>query len=328
MYRIFMLMIFCACTFLTACTGGATSDSGGNDKIMLVSSNWGDDSLIFTDDILGYTDGDSAAIRAVIGDQTTIDSGGIDSVAVDKKRAVVYLRNSGKISVFENIKSAQGNIAPDRTIRISGENIAGGIAVDSERDIIYVSDAMNYIWILKDASSLDGWVTPSAELSYEVMSLFIDETNDRLYAGADFSKGNAIYVFDSASALVTAASADRTMTFSDDFDPTAIWVDPNSDRLYTCDHGDSAAGNYLFIYENASTMDGAYTVDTDSIARIDAESISLMVDCFDNLYAWPDSATYVRIYSNASSLSGDISGPDRTIYDVVYRGYGIDYLLY
>ena len=75
-------------------------------------------------------------------------------------------------------------------------------------------------------------------------------------------------------------------------------------------------------------MDGTYDPDTDSVARIGEESISLMVDSKNNLYAWPDSATYVRIYSNASSLAGDISAANKTINGVVDRGYGMDYLAY
>ncbi len=331
-YRSFILTVICISTLLTACTGGSTSDSGSavKDQIMLVSGNWGDESLIITDDILGYDDGDTASTRAIIGDQTTISNPDIDSVAVDKNRAVIYLSDAGtdEISVFENMGSAEGNIAPDRTISISGETFRAGLAVDSERDILYAADATSKIWIIKNASTLDGDVTPDAVLSYDVMSLFIDETNNRLYAGADYSAGNKIYVFDGASALATGAAADRTMTFSDNFDPTGIWVDSQSNRLYTCDNVDSGDGNNLFAYENASTMDGAYNVDTDSVARIEAQCISLMVDCFDNLYAWPGSATYVRIYSNASSLSGDITGPDRTIYGVVNNGYGMDYLAY
>ena len=75
-------------------------------------------------------------------------------------------------------------------------------------------------------------------------------------------------------------------------------------------------------------MNGSYDPDTDSAARINVQTISLMVDPWDNLYAWPDSADHVKFYYNASTLTGDVSGPDKTIYGVVTKGYGMDFLPY
>jgi len=299
-------------------------------KIMFFSSNWGTDSINITDDILSYDDGSTATTRIISGALTTINNPDIDSITVDKNRSILYLTDAGtgNIIVYEDIQSIAGDIAPDRTISVSGESSLEGIAIDSARDILYVSGSSSSIWIFKNASTLDGTLTPDAILSYDVMSIFIDETNNRLYAGAYYGAGNAIYVFDSASSLNTGATADRTITFLDNFDPTGLWVDSKTNRLYTCNNSSSTGGNYLFIYEDASTMDGTSDPDTDSVARIGEESISLMVDSKNNLYAWPDSATYVRIYSNASSLTGDISAADKTINGVVARGYGMDYLAY
>ncbi len=111
----------------------------------------------------------------------------------------------------------------------------------------------------------------------------------------------------------------------------SIFVDEVNDVLYAGKYYQE--NNTIYVFENASTyttgtMQGTYDPDTDSVARINVETISLMVDSNDNLYAWPDSADHVKIYYNANTLTGDILGPDKTLYGLVNNGYGMDFLPY
>ena len=316
---VFILVLF-SCN--TKADTGSGKETPQNNRVMLFSSNWGDDSIKITDNILSYSDSATAIPRDIEGAATTINNPDNDSLAVDRNRGILYLVNSGdgNILVYNNLKTVEGNVAPDRilTIDMTGaDDVTAGIAVDSQRDILYVGGygGTYRLWILKDASTLSGSVAPDVTLNGNVRSLFIDESNNRLYAGSD-----------AAAALTDGAVADRSITLNDNIEPVGLWVQSN--RLYVCDSIPSTGGNYLFIFNNASTMSGTYDPDTDSVARISVESICLMIDHKNNLYSWWDSAHEVNIFYNASTLSGDIATPDKTVIGVVDRGYGMSYLAY
>lgn len=324
-----VVILFCAmCTmfFFTNC-------GGDPQRIMFFSSNWGDESIKITDDILSLEDGVTATPREIMGDLTTITNAAVDSLSVDKQRGILYMADSGTgdVLVYENLSTVKGNVAPDRVITTPGTTKLEGIHIDStSADRLYVSGTEgteDYLWIFNEASTLDGAPPPDAIINGNFMSLFVDEANDVLYAGEYYNENNTIYVFENASTYTTGKMHDRSMVLSD-LDPTGLWVDPVSDRLYVCDNSSSPGGDYLFVFNNASTMQGSYDSDTDSVARINAETISLMVDIHDNLYAWPDSADHVKIYYNASTLTGNITEPDKIIYGVVNRGYGMDFRAY
>jgi len=329
--KLAIVILFCAVCAMFIFT--TCADNGENlQRVMFFSSNWGDESIKITDDILSLEDGATAAPREIMGDLTTITNADIDSLSVDKQRGILYMADNGtgNVLVYENLSTVEGNVAPGRVITISGATNLEGIHVDStSADRLYVSGTDgtgDHLWIFNNASTLDGTPTPDAIINVNFMSIFVDEANDVLYAGEYYLQNNTIYVFEDASTYTTGTMYDRTMIFSD-LDPTGLWVDSVSDRLYVCDNNSSPGGNYLFVFNNASTMQGSYDPDTDSAARINVETISLMVDSNDNLYAWPDSADHVKIYYNASTLTGDISEPDKTIYGVVNRGYGMDFLM-
>jgi hypothetical protein len=298
--------------------------------VMFISSNWGDESIIITDDILSLADGATATPRIVIGAATTINHPSLDSLVVDKERRLIYLANTatGNLLVFQNISTISGDTPPVHTFSVIGEDVEEGIALDSARNRLYVSGAAGHIWIFNNTSTRNGVVTPDVVINRNIRSLYLDETNDRLYAasasGADFS----VYVYNSASTLAATAVPDRTIVFPNNFNPTAIVVDAAANRLYVGTNSPSPDGFYLFVFSGASAMNGSCDPDTDAVARINTEILSLMLDQLDNLYTWTDSATQVRIYSHASTLSGDGAVPEKTILGVVNRGYGMDYLAY
>jgi hypothetical protein len=329
--KLAIAILFCAMLIFTTCV-----DSGENLRgVVFISSNWGDDSIKIINDILSLEDGATAAPREIVGNLTTITNPGVDSLAVDKQRGILYVadNDTGSVLVFENLSTVEGNVAPDRVIAISGATRLEGIHVDSlhPANRLYVSGndgTGGHLWIFNNASMLEGTPAPDAIINVTFMSIFVDEVNDVLYAGEVYDQNNTIYIFENASTYTTGTLYDRLIVFTSNLDPTGLWVDPVSDRLYVCDNGFSPGGNHLFIFNNASTMQGSYDPDIDSIARINVETISLMVDSSDNLYAWPDSADHVKIYYNASTLTGDVSGPDKTIYGVVNKGLGMDFLTY
>lgn len=334
---IFVLLFLTIAVLFLACGGGGDGDS--HEKVMFFSSNWGPDSVKITDDLYSFADGETATPREIIGPNTQLTNPAVDSLFVDKAREVIYVADSGsgEVYVFNSAKTASGNISPDRTIAITGASRLEGIEVDTgSSDRLYVTGSDGgggHLWIFNTASTINGTPTPNATIDgVDGSTIFLDTINDRLYIGGDYNE--TIYVFDNASSLTSSSTPDRTITWTQGVTgfngPPGLWVDTDTDRMYVSSNSITPGGNHLVVFSNASFLTGATNLDTGSVARISGhECISVMVDDYDRLYTWTDSATNVKIYNNASTLSGDIfSGPDKAINGVVDRGYGMDYLFY
>ena len=303
-------------------------------RIMFFSSNWGETegpprtgSIRITDDINSLADGATATPRIITGSNVDLPYPDWDSLAVDRYRNMVYVSDitTNNIIVYNNAKTATGNIAPDRTITISGSSGINGIAMDATHNRLYVSGSGS-VYIINNASTKNGPITADAVLTLSSQVLFIDVQNDRLYAS---NTGTDVYVYDNASTLTTGATQNRTITLTG-ISTHTVWVDGGTNKLYVGSRDASADGYNLFVFNNAATLSGTYTPDTASTARIAfAVLMNVMVDNQDRLYMWTDSATSVVIYNNASTLSGKVTAsPDKTIYDVVRNGYGMGYLVY
>ena len=303
-------------------------------RIMFFSSNWGETdgpprtgSIRITDDINSLADGATATPRIITGSNVNLPYPDIDSLAVDSLRNMIYVSDitTNNIIVYNNAKTATGNIAPDRTITISGSSGINGIAMDATHNRLYVSGSGS-VYIINNASTKNGPITADAVLTLSSQVLFIDVQNDRLYAS---NTGTDVYVYDNASTLTTGATQNRTITLTG-ISTHTVWVDGGTNKLYVGSRDASADGYNLFVFNNAATLSGTYTPDTASTARIAfAVLMNVMVDNQDRLYMWADSATSVAIYNNASTLSGNVTAsPDKTIYGVVRKGYGMGYLIY
>jgi hypothetical protein len=314
---------------LFSCGGG--DSAGGGNRIMFFSSNWGDNSIMITDDILSLENGATATPRVIVGTNVPLHNPDTDSLTVDGFRGMVYVSdaNTGNVIVYNNVATATGNIAPDRTITINGGAAYYGIAIDALMDRLYTTDGSS-IYIINNASTANGAVTADAVFASYSEVLFIDQLNDRLFA--DIETGSpGVNVYDHASTLTNGATPTRTISISQtSVTPYTIWVDATTNKLYYGSRNASSGGYNLFIFNNASTLNGTYDPDTDSTAEIALnELMNVMVDNQDHLYMWSDSADRVYIYNNASTLSGPVSAlPDKTILGVVNYGYGMGYLVY
>ena len=124
------------------------------------------------------------------------------------------MANNGDLSVliFDNISTKTGNVAPERTIAGSLTTLISptDVSLDKGRNLLYVADDID-IHVFASASTATGNIAPARNLSlgFAVSAIFVDGTNDRLYA-AD-QAGNAIAVFDNASTLNGPVSANRTI---------------------------------------------------------------------------------------------------------------------
>lgn len=311
-------------------------------KQRLASGNWGGRSVRITDDVLGLPATATATPRIITGANTQITTSDIDSVAYDARRDIVYMAtgtSSGTygfgVLVFRNASTLDGDVNYSTRITVADETKFFGVEIDEAADRLYVSGYLG-VYILDLASTLSGQVTPVAKLVVEdpttenAGTITLDTLNDRLYIGGDYT--SRLHVFDNARAITSPIPASRTVswpTYGIEYfeGPPAIAIDGCRDRLYLGSNDVSPAGFNMFVFDNASTLDGAIDPETKSQAQLRTsgmQSISATLDTEGNLYYWDDSATTVSIYESPETLAGPVSVmPDRTIQGVVDRGYGL-----
>jgi hypothetical protein len=300
-------------------------------KVMLFTASWGDNSIRITDDLLNIPG--VATPRIIQGSNTHIVNMHVDHLAVDRARKMIYVANTNpaQILVWHNADTVSGNVAPNRIITLQGISSYQGITLDSARDRLYVGGSTissDIMCALNSASTLNGSVTPTAILNTPGAWLCLDPANDRLYASE--LAAEKVYRFDNASTVVTGATPSRTISFTG-LSLRKIWVDPASDRMYLASRDTSPGGFNIFAFSAAAALTGTIAnPDTASAARIPLfDAMNVMVDSGDRLYFWEDSATNVRIFFHASTLSGTITNqPDKAVPGTVHFGYGMDYLLY
>jgi hypothetical protein len=340
------------CT-LTNATGMIASADASVDvscekpKQRLASGNWGEKSIRATDDIAALADNATAVPRILIGANTQIQSSEADSVAYDGQRDILYMA-SGKMTetygygvlVFKNASTLSGNTNYSTRIRVPNETQFFGVEIDPVADRLYVSGYQG-VYVLDLASSLSGQVTPVAKLVVEdpttanAGAITLDPINDRLYIGGDYT--SRLYVFDNARMITSASLPTHTVSWpvfnnAGFRGPPAIAVDGCRDRLYLGSTDTSPAGYNMFVFDNASMLDGAINPETQSQAQLRTsglKAVSAKIDSEGALYYWDDSATKVRINHAPETLAGPLSVmPDKTINAVVASGYGLDVIPY
>ncbi len=300
-------------------------------KIRLFTMSWGDSILRVTDDVLNI--GLNATPKTIAGSNTKLtDFGGSneDTVAVDRPRKMLYVLLSNAVLVWHNADTVSGNVAPDRVITLAGGVSFSGIAVDSANDRLYFGGFQGgaRLFACSSASTLNGVVAPTAIISTDVRWMALDPVNNRLYLTP--ATGPVVTVFDGASTLTNVSAPSRVITFTG-FDVRKMAVDPVNNRLYMACRSTSPGGFDIFGFANASSLNGIIAdPDATSAFRYAYNSaINVMLDNGDRLYFWADSPTFVNIFYNASALSGTITAqPDKIVYGVVNKGYGLDYQNY
>jgi hypothetical protein len=324
------------CTVTSGGTGTFTGTSVTVDVdcsdafLMLASTNWGDLTFRLTNDLFAYTDGDPAVYRNVSGGNTNFGNlTNPHNLAFDRVRKLAYIADASDIKVYDDIETIDGNIAPDRTITITGSSGIFSLAVDARNDRLYVTGitAGQKLQIFNNASTLNGSVTPDESLAISnTTGLFLDEVNDHLY---EWYFPGTIHMYSGASGLTSASIPTSTITMTENggfANYQSLFVDGCNDRMVIAHRDGSTAGNEIAIFSGASTLSGSLRFDTDSVARRDYGDtvMNVSVDlAHDVLLAWADSGINVQMFDGFSTLSGAIGNPDRTIYNVVNGGYGM-----
>lgn len=197
--------------------------------------------------------GNSAPAAQITGANTHLSSP--QRLALDAAADRLFVANLGATSilVFDQISTKTGNIAPSREIvgPTTGLILPVDLAYDKGRDMLYVSDGPE-IHVFNTASTAAGDVAPARNilLSFSGSGIFLD-SGDRLYV-TDVS-GNAIRVFDGASTLNGAVTANRSLTGAATSlsAPSGILLDPVGKLIVS-----NAGSNQITVYDNGATLTG------------------------------------------------------------------------
>ncbi len=248
-------------------------------RYRMVAQNWGDLSLRVTDDLGALANNATATPRIIVGATTTLTNSRLDSVAYDAKRDTIYAAShtSATVTVFATAATATGKIAPTRTITISGETALQGIEVDSANDRLFLTSATK-LYVLSTVSALTGAVTaPVAIPLTNAAAISRDPINDRLFVDGDFRM--TLYIFDNASALTSASTPAKTVTWTGWRGPPAVAIDGCRDRLYLGSNNTSSGGFNMFAFDTASALSRAIAAETLAQDRINiGQAISTVVD--------------------------------------------------
>lgn len=240
-----------------------------------------------------------------------------DFIFLDATADRLFVANNADISIliFDNISTKTGDVLPERII--SGPNTAlstpSDVSLDKGRDLLYVADDID-IHVFASASTATGNIAPARNLSpgFSVSAIFIDGTNDRLYAAN--SASNSISVYDSASTLASGPiTASRFIQGVSTHlaTPGSIQLD-GSGRLVVS----NAAPPSVTIYNNAATANGNVAPAAEITGTGTGFGVpqQIVVDTTGTgtLYNADSVANRVAIYSNLSTATGNIA-PNRAI---------------
>lgn len=249
--------------------------------------------------------------RIITGSSTGI-SNNVGALAIDAANDRLYVANGTSILVFNNAGTARGNAAPVRTLSSAQFGNVSSLFLDTANNVLYVGDDLNGVWVINNASSANGSITPDRSITgnftagfggtFQIHGIFVDTTRDMLYVSLSRIAGtNGVLVFNGASTangsnLVPARSiiSDPSVT------PGGIFVDVGGDRLYLAD----TSGFTVHVIDGASAVDGA--VAPSRTINIGSSPASIAIDPVnDRLYALNPDVVY--IVNGASTADGSVS---------------------
>jgi 6-phosphogluconolactonase (cycloisomerase 2 family) len=263
-----------------------------------------------------FTTGGNIAPAAMISGVNTTLNGPV-FITLDAIADRLYVANNGDLSIliFDNISTKNGNIAPNRTIVGGSTTLVTptDVALDRGRDMLYVADAID-IHVFNSASTATANVAPARNITpgFAVSTIFIDAANDRLYV-AD-QAANAVHIYDGASTLNGAASANRTVQGAATHlaNPGALQVD-GAGRLVVS----NASPASITAYANAAIANGNIA----PVAEISGsntgfsvpDQIAVNPSGTGTLYNADPGAARIAIFTNlTTTASGNIT-PTRSI---------------
>jgi hypothetical protein len=190
----------------------------------------------------------------------------VDSLFLDAAADRLYVGDAVVgVRVYDGASGINGAAAATRLIDRSGLGSLSeifGVAVDTGRDILYVSatsndvNSTNHINVFASASTANGSPAPNRKIVptisnviQPVRGISLDAAHDRIYVAGDYL--NQVMVFDGASVASGQTAPTKVIALPSTYGSISnVWVDAANDRLYAVSFG------AIYIVENASGTPG------------------------------------------------------------------------
>jgi hypothetical protein len=254
----------------------------------------------------------SQIVDRVITGSNTMLSSSLTDFALDAAHDRLYVSDLRSILVFDNISTANGNVAPSRVLSSFGP-LGGfvGIYLDTVNDRLYAGVNLgfqtNEVRVFNNASTASN-AAPTRTFTFTsnfLTDLAVDTTKDIAYVHNLDSITNLtqISVFDNASALSGSVTPNRTIAIGDSFSSGSaigMFIDPGNDRLYAPRIGQ------IMVFDAASTKSGPVSgsgAPSRTINLSFADYSNIFVELTANRLYSADIAG-VNIIDNASTVSG------------------------
>ncbi|HWX54854.1 MAG TPA: hypothetical protein VN176_09725 [Verrucomicrobiae bacterium] len=298
-------------------TGGRGTGGGGIQGRLYLSEPTANSVLRF-DNAFTATGG-VAASATVSGATTQLQSP--QHLLLDETNNRLFVANAAgsSILIFENATTRTGNVAPDRTISGASTTLTApaAVAVDRTRDLVYVADGSN-IMVFSPASTTNGNTIPvrTMNIGFAAEAIFLDSTNDRLFAADSLNNGIDVYDLVStrpsgatvASRIVTGASTGLNHPAGLGLDATGRLVvsNLNAPSITIFANAATATGNVA----PAATISGGNTGFTHPTQLV-LNNNPGTGDSGD-VYVADNSAASVMVFTNIGTASGNVA-PARKI---------------
>lgn len=296
---------------LPACTGGGHSATG---KLYVTVTNATGSSILRFNNAFTAT-GNVAPAGSLSGSATTLNNPGEIFLDTSNNRLYVANRGAASVVIYDSASTANGNIAPTRTVAGGSTALVApqAVSVDTTKDLLYVVDSGNLL-VFSGASTANGNVAPTttAPLGFVATAIFDDATNDRLYI-AD-AGGNSVGIYDNASAIPSGSvSASRTISGASTLlaSPFGLLLDLTGRLIVS-----NSSGSGITIYSNAATASGnaipAAAIAGAATTFVVPRQIALNSSGSGTLYVGDAVAGEVASFGSLSSANGNIA-PTRNI---------------
>lgn len=259
--------------------------------------------------------GNATPAATIVGSNTTFN--GPSFMTLDAANDRLYIADTSDLSIviYDGISTKNGNVAPTRIIAglLTNLTTPTDVSLDKVRNLLYVADSVD-IHVFASASTVNGNQAPARTLTapFAVSAIFIDGTNDRLFA-ADQS-GNAIAVYDHASTLPSGSiAATRAVQGAATHlsNPGGVQLD-GAGRLVVSNSSPPS----ITMYANAATANGNLAPIAEIVGANTGLSVpdQIFVDPTGTgtLYNADPGAARIAVFANLNTANGNIA-PTRSI---------------
>lgn len=263
--------------------------------------------------------GNIAPNATISGTATGLASPQYLALDADADRLFVANVNGPNVLVFDKVSTLSGNAAPTRVLNVIGNFVTPtDVVLDKGSDLLYVADGQE-IFVLGNvsASTTSGSIQPVRDITtaFTIQALFLDTTNDRLYA-AD-AVNNAIKIFDNASIINGLSAANRSITgpLTGLSRPDGITLDPAGNIVISNLNGS------ITVYAAANSSTGVGAINVAPIAAITGSSTTLaspgqmvrnLAPSAGEVFVADPTAGEVAVFSGVASAGGN-TAPARNI---------------